>query len=308
MHYKYLLLRNLLYAGLLLFSATCTHQPSPAEKPANEFSFVFMTDIHVQREKNAISGFRKAIVKVNELKPDFVITGGDLVMDAFNQPYERADSLFRIYSPMLTEFRMPVFNTPGNHDIYGWDADSGAGMDHPEYGKKMFEKRIGPRYQRIDRFGWVFFILDSVEKDEEYRYKGEIDEEQVIWLKDQLEHIDPATPIAISVHIPLMTSAGQVYDGSTAGNAPTLVIVNAKEVLGLFKEHNLKLVLQGHLHFYEEIFVQDVRYITGGAVCGAWWEGSYFGTEEGFLLFKVTGDSFTWKYVDYGWKADLQLR
>jgi len=48
----------------------------------NSFRFVFMTDIHVQPELKADQGFRTAIAKVNELEPDFVITGGDLIMDA----------------------------------------------------------------------------------------------------------------------------------------------------------------------------------------------------------------------------------
>ena len=57
----------------------------------DEFTFVFMTDIHLQSEKHAVDGFLQAIDSVNELNPDFVITGGDLIMDALGQPYRRAD-------------------------------------------------------------------------------------------------------------------------------------------------------------------------------------------------------------------------
>src|SRR5512133_3370668 len=154
------LIKNLFIASLIILSA-CTQQPVPAVKPANEFTFAFLTDIHVQREQNAISGFRKAITKVNELKPDFVITGGDLIMDALGQTFGRADSLYHIYTKMQTEFTMPVFNTIGNHEHYGWYVLKGADTIHPEYGKQMFEKRIGPRFQRIDRNGWIFLLLDS---------------------------------------------------------------------------------------------------------------------------------------------------
>ena len=301
---KSLIFRSLFIALCIILAASCTTSQPPAKQPANEFSFVFMTDIHVQREKNAISGFRKAITEVNELNPDFVITGGDLIMDALGQSYGRADSLYHIYTTMQTEFKMPVYNTIGNHEHYGWYASSGADTNNPEYGVKMFEKRIGPRYQRVDRKGWVFLILDSVVKNGKGGYEGGIDAEQIQWLKDQLADISPETPIVISLHIPLLTTEAQILRGATAANEPGEVVVNSKEVLDLFQNHNLKLVLQGHLHYYESLYVFGTNFITGGSVAAAWWEGPYLGTEEGFLLLKVVGDNVTWEYVDYGWEAE----
>ena len=249
-----------------------------------------MTDIHVQPEKNAEAGFRAAITKVNELNPGFVITGGDLVMDCLGQSYGRADTLYNIYTAMLKEFKMPVYNTMGNHEHYGWYASSLADTNNTEYGEKMFEKRIGPRYQRFDHKGWVFLIIDSVVKNGKGGYEGGVDAEQMKWLKDQLATISPETPIVISLHIPLLTTEAQILHGATAANEPGEVVVNSKEVLDLFKGHNLKLVLQGHLHYYETLFVFGTNYVTGGSVAGAWWEGPYLGTEEGFLLLKVKGD------------------
>jgi len=293
---------HLSLAFILLLSA-CTNNQPPAEKPANEFTFAFLTDIHVQREKNAISGFRKAITKVNELKPDFVITGGDLIMDALGQTYGRADSLYNIYTAMATEFQMPVFNTIGNHEHYGWYVLKDADTLHPEYGKKMFEKRIGPRYQRVDRNGWIFLLLDSVVKDGRGGYEGGIDAEQMQWLREQLATIPKETPIVISLHIPLLTTEAQILRGATAANENSEVVVNSKEVLELFKDHKLKLVLQGHLHYYETMHVFGTDYVTGGSVAASWWEGPYLGTEEGFLLLKAKGDQVTWEYVDYGWEV-----
>jgi propanediol dehydratase large subunit len=81
------------------------------------------------------------------------------------------------------------------------------------------------------------------------------------------------------------------------------VVVNSKEVLELFKDHTLKLVLQGHLHYYETLHVFGTDYVTGGSVAAAWWKGPYLGTEEGFLLMKVKNDQVTWEYVDYGWEV-----
>jgi 3',5'-cyclic-AMP phosphodiesterase len=297
------LIKNFFIASLIILSACTTNQP-PAEKPANEFSFAFLTDIHVQREQNAISGFRKAITRVNELNPDFVITGGDLIMDALGTTYGRADSLYNIYTAMVTEFKMPVFNTIGNHEIYGWYARAKADTNNPEYGKQMFEKRLGPRFMRVDRNGWVFLLLDSVVKDGKGGYEGGVDPAQMQWIKEQLAGIPAQTPIVISTHIPFLTTEAQILRGSTAANERGEVVVNAKEVVELFKDHNLKLVLQGHLHYYETLHVFGTDYVTGGAVSGSWWEGPYLGTEEGFLLLKVKDNDVTWEYIDYGWSVN----
>jgi len=44
-------------------------------------------------------------------KPNFVITGGDQIMDAMGQSYGRADSLYNLYQETVKELKMPVCNT-----------------------------------------------------------------------------------------------------------------------------------------------------------------------------------------------------
>ena len=92
--------------------------------------------------------------------------------------------------------------------------------------------------------------------------------------------------------------------GPLAPNGKGGVINNGNEVLEIFKDYNLKLVLQGHLHFLEDLYANGVHFITGGAVCGQWWEGPRNGMEEGFLQIHVNGDNFTWEYIDYGWEVN----
>jgi len=268
-----------------------------------EFSFVFMCDIHLQPEKLAVEGFKKAIEKVNGLKPDFVITGGDLVMDTLETEFDRADMLYDLYLENSKQFKMPVHNALGNHEIFGLYEKSGVDSAHPEYGKKMFEKRIGKTYYSFDFKGWHFMILDSVVEVDRERYMGKIKDEQLKWIKDDLEKTGKHTPIVLGTHIPFITSMTQVYGGPLEANNDYIVIVNSKEVLELFHDHNLKLVLQGHLHFLEAIYVRGIQFITAGAVSGKWWKGPNKETEEGFLLVKVKGDEFGWEYIDYGWEV-----
>ena len=291
------LLFILVIAGL---SHSC--KKTPAEEPG--FSFAFLTDIHVQPESRATEGFKAAIAKVNELKPDFVITGGDLIMDALAQTFGRADSLYNLYVETSRGFNMPVHNTIGNHEVFGYYEESGVDATHPLYGDKMFEDKLGRRYYVFEFNGWRFYILDSIDEWEEGGYYGYIDQEQVAWLKKDLVGVDPETPIVISVHIPLLTVQTQIHEGSTAPNSMGSVITNSREVLELFTGHNLRLVLQGHLHAYEDIYVNGIHFITGGAVSGKWWSGPRFGMEEGFLMVNVSGDEIKSEYIDYGWQVE----
>jgi 3',5'-cyclic AMP phosphodiesterase CpdA len=268
-----------------------------------QFSFVFLTDVHLQPERNAVRGFAQAIETVNRLNPDFVITGGDLIMDALGQRYGRADSLYNLYIETAKQFAMPVYNTMGNHEIYGIYSNSQADPSHPEYGERMFEKRIGKSYYDFDHKGWKFIIMNSIEDTRKNGYIGLIDTAQISWLKGVIASTDPTTPIVLSTHIPFITAYTQKYAGSTLPNDSSLVVANAKNVIDLFKGHNLKLVLQGHLHTVEDILIDGVHFITGGAVSAAWWTGPEKGYEEGFVQVSVRGNDFQWRYVDYGWEV-----
>ncbi len=297
-----------IYYSIFLFAVTlmllsCSQQDNSSCQK-EDFSFAFMTDIHLQPERNATEGFKAAITEVNALKPDFVITGGDLIMDALGVPYERADSLYSLYNEVVKDFNMPVYNTMGNHEVFGIYEKSGVDPDHPEYAYGMYEKRIGEPYYSFDYKGWHFMVLKSVQETEDRRYIGMIDAEQMEWIKNDLLEVDSASPIVVSTHIPFITVFTQILYGEFAPDYHGLVVENAREVLDLFAGHTLKIVLQGHLHYLEDIEVYGTHFITVGAVCARWWSGPNEGVEEGFLMVNVHGDDFCWEYVDYGWEVE----
>jgi len=295
-------LLNLLVSFLLVIQINLLFGQNRSE---NEKVIVFLTDIHVQPERNAIEGFKKAIQKVNELKPDYVITGGDLIFDALAVSFERADSLFNIYNELIKQIKAPVYNTMGNHDILGWYEKGGVSREHKFFGKKLYQSKIGKTYYSVDLNGIKLLVLDSIEElPEKGKYYGYVNEEQLNWLKNELSKTDTNTTIIISTHIPLLTTFSQIRNGSMAANERGLVVENSKDVLDLFKRHNLRLVLQGHLHIYEDINIQNkIRFITGGAVSARWWTGPNEGLEEGFVLIKIKDDKISAEYIDYGWEV-----
>lgn len=291
---------RILAVSFLLTNSGCIRE----KEDKDSFSVAFMTDIHLQPERNAVEGFTKALDTVNKMNPDFILTGGDLIMDALGQRYDRADSLYSLWQEVVKRAVMPVHNTMGNHEIYGIYRKSGADRANPEYGEKMFEKRIGPLYYSFLHKGWKFMVINSPEDTGRDSYAGLVDSAQIEWIKEELKNTDPETPIVMSTHIPFVSAMTQVLDGSTVPNDSSLVVYNSKEVIDLFRDHNLRLVLQGHLHVLEEINIDGVQYITSGAVCGAWWNGPYHWSEEGFLYLTFGKNDFTWRYVDYGWTVN----
>ncbi|MCB8994928.1 MAG: metallophosphoesterase [Bacteroidales bacterium] len=302
---KYLFGSSSLMAIFIFLSlASCKNKTATAD--SEDFNFVFMTDIHLEPERNATKGFEQAMDTINSLNPDFVITGGDLIMDALAASYGRADSLYKLYQEEIKNLKMPVHNTMGNHEIYGIYKKSGSNMENPEYGEKMFENRMGKSYYAFEHKGWKFIIVNSIEDTHKSGYIGWVDSTQMRWIKDELSATDKKMPIVISTHIPFITAYAQRYDGSTLRADSSLVVANSKEVLELFKGYNLKLVLQGHLHTIEDIFIDGIHFVTGGAVSAAWWQGPNKGFQEGFMLLHVQGENVSWKYIDYGWDAEKQ--
>ena len=283
---------------VVLLLAGCTSQGTEPD-----FTFVFMTDIHVQPERQAAQGYSQAIARVNALQPDFIITGGDLIMDALGQGYGRADSLYSLYNALTQEAEAPIYHTIGNHEVFGLYEGSGIDPSHPEYGKQMYLDRMGldRTYYSFDRNGWHFIMLDGIGFTPERRYYGYVDSVQLDWLAMDLETVGKETPIIVSTHIPFVSVVPQLTQGGQASASPGYLITNVHEVMAVLKDYNLKLVLQGHLHHVEDVYYDGIHFLTGGAVCARWWRGPNNGMPEGFMVLKVRGETIDWEYVSYDW-------
>lgn len=264
-----------------------------------------MTDIHIQPELAGDKGFEQAIEAVNNLQPkaDFVIMGGDLIMDALGQNYTRADSLYTLYSKICKKFAVPVYYGIGNHELFGLFEKSGILPDHPDYGKEMFKKRLGAgvTQRSFNHKGWHFILLDDIGITETRGYTGRMDPDELQWLIADLNKVDNETPIVAVLHIPMMTFYIQLEKKATVATRHNLALNNSVEVLDAFKGKNLRLVLQGHAHIVEEMISRNIHFITGGSVCGEWWKGPYQDFEEGFVVIDVDQHDFKWSYQTFAW-------
>ena len=270
-----------------------------AQKNANkEFSFIFMSDIHIMDNPEILKSYRKAIAKANSLSPDFVLTGGDNVFDVMRGNASMADSLFTLLKEENKAFKAPIYTTLGNHDLFGIYKESNSDSTHVYYKYALYEKHLGKTYHSFDHKGWHFVILNDLDVKNQ-QYFGSFDYAQLEWLKNDLAKIDKKTPVVIVMHIPLVSVQFQVQQ-RREGAVPEQDVVNKYKLFEILEPYNFKIALQGHLHFFEDIYVnQKTHFITGGAVAGRpSWRGTVNGP-RGFVNFKVKGDQFNYDFVEY---------
>jgi 3',5'-cyclic-AMP phosphodiesterase len=291
-------------AGAAGLAAITSSIPAAAQTAPQDFTFLFITDTHLQPELNAAVGCDMAFKKARGLKSDFVIQGGDHVYDSLAVSKDRASSLFDLYAKTEQDLGLRIYHTLGNHDCFGIYPASGATSADPLYGKKMFEERFGKTYYSFDHKGVHFIVLDSIGFTPDRAYEGRVDAEQLAWLAADLKALPAGAPVIVSVHIPLVTA----FDSYVPVPAKPpehhgMSVANSSDVIALFEGHNVLGVLQGHTHINERVVWHDVPYITSGAVSGNWWHGVRMGTPEGFTVVEVTGGKLSTRYETYGFKS-----
>ncbi len=304
-------------AGLaaLLPGSAAGQAPAPPRDAAGSFRFVHLSDIHIEPELSAPKGLAQCLRAVHDLKqkPDFILTGGDLVFDVLEASPQRAKELFELYKKVLADNTdLAVHNTLGNHDVFGWMNRDGVTPKSPGYGKSLAKDllRLAETYYEFEHKGWRFFVLDNVQPaaDPAQIYEGGLDRPQMEWLAGRLKRCKPGTPIAICEHIPMMTVTAFAFPGTYKQNkwefSNSLVCGDTVERLKLYADHNVRLCLSGHVHQLDRIEYRGMTVICDGAVCGNWWKGPREGVKEGFGVLDLWPDGrVEHHYQDYGWKA-----
>src|SRR5271170_7068070 len=100
-----------------------------------DFTFLFITDTHIQPELDAAQGCDQCFKKARTIKCDFAIQGGDHVFDSLGVGRDRATSLFDLYAKTEQDLGMKIHHTIGNHDCFGVYPASGVAPIDPLYGK-----------------------------------------------------------------------------------------------------------------------------------------------------------------------------
>jgi hypothetical protein len=295
------------FLSLLGASAAASALPANAlakepAAPASDFTFLFLTDCHIQPELDATHGVDLALKRARAIKADFAINGGDHVFDALGVPQARATQLFDLYTKTEQDLGLKVYHTIGNHDCFGVYKTSGVGPADPLYGKKMYGDRFGDLYYSFNHKGHHFIVLDSIGITADRFYEARMDDDQLAWLAKDLAAQPAGTPIIVITHIPLVTALAS-YTPPAPQAAHGNGFTNGPAAIKLFEGHHVLGVLQGHTHINEIVEWHGVPYITSGAVCGNWWKGVRLGCVEGFTVVTVRNGKLETHYEYSGFKS-----
>lgn len=254
----------------------------------------FATDHHARTDLGVPDALDMAADAISAERPDLTIAGGDLVQGG-------GDAEWALWDRFAARAGGSIHAVIGNRDCTGLTPGGPPSDPDP---KAAFRARLGleSTWRVVDALGWRIFLLDPIRPGGGRRgYDAWIGTAQQNWLRAELARTDRAMPLIAVSHIPFLTAHLPATEGPLGPFAPDLVTGNATDVLRLFRDHNLVLVLQGHLHVAEMLQWNQTAFVTGGAVSANWWRGAHYGTEEGFSVFDLNPDRATWRYADYGW-------
>lgn len=278
------------------------------EKKKKKFTAAFISDIHIKPSAIAEAGMTKALQNISQLKhqPDFIINGGDSIMDALAADKEKTKIQWDLFNKIIqAENKLPVKHCIGNHDIWGWQLKEEVKND-PLYGKNWWLQQTGysKTYYSYTHDNWHFIFLDSVQENNG-GYIALIDEEQFIWLENELNN-NKDKFICIVSHIPIMSFCSAMFFKDMLPNGDwklsrALLHTDARKIKDLFKKHpNIKTCLSGHIHLQDEVEYLGIKYYCNGAISGNWWNGVFQDFAPAYALFNFYHDgSMEREMVEY---------
>ncbi|WP_259015179.1 metallophosphoesterase [Emticicia fluvialis] len=270
-------------------------EPNAASARKKAFRVAYLSDVHVSPIREAEAGMARAYQSANMLtpRPDFIINGGDAILDALENTKQGTRQQFNLFSKLLKENnRLEVKHLIGNHDIWGWFNKTADLKGDNLYGKQWVveEFRMPKRYYTFTKKGWKFIMLDSTQLYPQGGFMGQIDPEQLEWLKAELDTTPAQQHICVASHIPILSAAASLFFDKVPENGDLqqphyLIHTDAHALVNLFRNYpNVKVCLSGHLHMQEALSYQGVSHYNNGAVSGNWWKGSFRDFEPAYAV------------------------
>lgn len=286
---------------------------APLPSPARVLRVAHLTDIHMMPDKTARNGFAEALKQVNTLKdkPDFIINGGDSIMNAATLTRSEVRKQWNSFKEILNqENEIPVKSCIGNHDLFGWAIP---GIDKQDSKRWAVDELLMPsRYYSFQQNSWKFIVLDSIHSRKSIPgYFGKLDETQFKWLNQELLSTPAGMHVCIISHIPILavcTFFDKSYINQNHWSVPDNTLhADADRLRDLFyRNGNVKCCLSGHIHLIDHVNYLGSDYYCNGAVSGAWWKGDHKQFSPSFIIMNFFADGSSTREVHhYNWKVSV---
>lgn len=291
---KFLQNSSMIALGTGLFPSISKYERS--ENASSALDVVFLSDVHVKPTDVAQEGMKKAFRKANALKPDFIINGGDAIMDAMAATKEDTARQWNVWKKIVNEENhLPIYHAIGNHDAWGWQLKDESVKNDPLYNKAWVIKEQGMpgRFYSFEKKNWKFIVLDTPHENNG-GYIAKIDDEQFTWLETELKNTSSDQHVCMVSHIPIISFCAALFYDQNEPNGDwkisrALLLTDARKMVNLFSNYkNVRCCLSGHIHLQDEVDYKDVQYFCNGAVSGNWWNGAFKGFDPAFARFKFS--------------------
>lgn len=201
------------------------------------YSFYVATDIHITSSDDSANLHHF----LNALRNDSTAPLGVILGDCIDRK-----GLFPAFIDMLQYdnttqlYNRPLMYALGNHDVYfnGWDT---------------FKELIGPAVYYFTVGADLYIVLDSA--------TGTLGAKQTAWLKELL-----ASQRVSYRYCFILTHTNFFNSDASQALSGCMPLEETMQLLDLFDQHSVTLVLQGHDHFREELTMKGVQYTIVGAL------------------------------------------
>lgn len=213
-------------------SATNKAKNEEKEKP---FIIAHISDMHAGSQYFVPNLMDRAVVELNELRPNVVVVTGDLTNEGFKQEYLLAKSYL---DKIQCEDLLVV---PGNHDARN------VGYVH-------FEEMYGSRQTVCHRDGISIVGVDSSEPDLDH---GTIGRHRYKWIADQFSVKADFRVFLLHHHLLPIPGTGRERN----------MVYDAGDTLEVLQACNANLVLSGHKHVPYAWRLEEIYTVNAGTVC-----------------------------------------
>jgi predicted phosphodiesterase len=181
--------------------------------------------------------YEQVVSEIKALKPDFVLTVGDMIQ-GYTEDSLQIKHEWDEYLAIAAAFSMPIYYTPGNHDITT-DAIL-----------PFYERYIGKPYYSFNIKSVHFISLDV----SRYESSSQIPEQQLEWLIKDLNKNKKARHIVVFYHKPFW------FDEVLESKPDTLH--------SIFRNFGVDAVFNGHFHNYFSQKIDNILYTALGSSGG----------------------------------------
>lgn len=250
-----------------------------AQRP--DLRLAVINDTHYNDEK-CDPYFAALVKKLNASDVDLVLIVGDLVQAGTRKQ-------FTAIRDILSGLKAPLKTVPGNHDFRNDVNPKDPEGPRLNVDRTTYDKAFPDMANyTFELKGWQFVALDTC--DGVLWHGVSCGKAPLKFLDATLPEINKKKPLVLLTHFPLATQDKVGY--------PTNRLVNAEDVLGRFKEHNLRAIFNGHHHGLTERAWRGVPVTT--SPCCSFYIGNHDKTPaKGYFLVTARDGQLTREFVDF---------